>query len=286
MSSPLVSIIIPLYNQGDYIKEAIESVRSQTYPNWELIIMDDGSTDNGGQIVQDFARIDSRINLFRQNNSGPSVARNECISRSNGKYILPLDGDDKIGAKYLEKAVDYLENNADCKLVYCLAEKFGEENGIWNLPDYEYDKLLWNNMIFCTAMYRRSDYNMTNGYNPNMVFGYEDWDFWLSLISPQDNVHKINDVLFFYRIKSVSRNITMLRNNYKESVRQIFKNHPSLYKDYINDTILLHNELEYKNLEIKSILAENSNIINSHTFKIGRLVTAPYTFIKKLINHS
>lgn len=275
MDYPLVSIIIPLYNQGRFIQETLESVFSQSYTNWEVIVVDDDSTDDGGAIVKSMAQNDKRILYFHQQNSGPSVARNEGISRSKGKYILPLDGDDKIGERYLEKAVEYLESNDDCKLVYCRAEKFGEDTGIWTLPDYQYDKLLWENMIFCTAMYRRSDYDKTDGYNPNMVLGLEDWDFWLSLLKPEDKVHRIDDVLFYYRIKNVSRT-TEVNKKYSEATKQIYKNHSSLYENYVIDIISLHNTLQCKQTEI-------NRIISGKTYKVGRCVLAPYRLIKTIL---
>ena len=277
MNSPLVSIVVPLYNQRDYIQEAIDSVRNQSYPNWELIIMDDGSTDDGKQIVLDVKKYDQRIFLYTQQNSGPSITRNEAILRSTGKYILPLDGDDKIAPTYIEKAVEYLESHPNCKLVYCKAEKFGAESGSWPLPEYKYENLLWENMIFCTAMFRRSDYDKTIGYNPNMVLGLEDWDFWLSLLSPEDEVHRIEEVLFYYRIKSISRT-TELSPRYDEATRQIYRNHTEIYKSFAESTINTHNVLRYKDMEI-------SRILNSKTFKAGWIVTAPYRFIKKLFKH-
>lgn len=274
MDKPIVSVIVPLYNQADYIGETIKSVLNQSYTNWEMIVIDDGSTDNGSTIVKEFAANDTRISYYCQPNSGPSAARNVGISKSRGKYILPLDGDDKIGEKYLETATEYLENNEDCKLVYCKAAKFGLENGEWLLPDYQYDKLLWNNMIFCSAMYRRSDYNKTEGYNSNMIYGFEDWDFWLSLLTPNDKVYKIEDILFYYRIKTISRS-TKVNNNYCVATRQVYMNHISLYANYSSDIISLHNDLYAKDKEINDIL-------NGYTYKVGLIVTAPVRFFKKL----
>ena len=277
MNHPLVSVIIPLYNQEPYIKEALCSVANQTYTNWEVIVMDDSSTDHSIQVVQEIVQADSRFYLYSQPNSGPSIARNECIARSKGKYILPLDGDDKIAPTYIEKAVEYLECHPNCKLVYCKAEKFGAGSGSWPLPEYKYENLLWENMIFCTAMFRRSDYDKTIGYNPNMVLGLEDWDFWLSLLSPEDEVHRIEEVLFYYRIKSISRT-TELSPRYDEATRQIYRNHTEIYKSFAESTINTHNVLRYKDMEI-------SRILNSKTFKAGWIVTAPYRFIKKLFKH-
>ena len=109
------------------------------------------------------------------------MSRNNGIRSSNGKYILPLDSDDLIEPTYLEKAVNYHEENKDVKVVYCKADRFDQKRESWNLPEYKYEDDIWTNRIFCSAVYKRSDFDKTIGYNPNMKGGYEDWDFWLSL---------------------------------------------------------------------------------------------------------
>ena len=205
MEKPLVSIIVPCYQQGIYVSETLESILSQTYENWECIVVDDGSTDNSVEIVSEYVNRDNRIKLICQQNRGVSVARNNAISHSKGKYILPLDADDIIAPSYLEKAVKVMEDNPEYTLVYCKADKFGLEKGLWRLPEYSYDTLLWKNMIFCSALFRRKDFEVTHGYNENMIDGLEDWDFWLSLLSRDSIVYQINEVLFHYRIKSSSR---------------------------------------------------------------------------------
>ena len=271
IEKPLVSIIIPCYRQAEYISEAIESVISQTYDNWECIIIDDGSPDNTKDVSSLYIRSDKRIKYIYQENQGVSNARNNGILFSRGKYILPLDADDIIASTYVEKAVSILESHPEYKLVYCKAEKFGKESGIWQLPEYKFEDLLWNNMIFCSAMYRRCDYEKTKGYNPTMVFGIEDWDFWLSLLSPEDKVYRIDEVLFYYRVKTVSRT-TALSTKFETSARQICRNHPELY----DDAILLH-------LRLQSLLSEINKIKDSKSYRIGRTITLPYRMLKKVL---
>lgn len=121
MDNPLVSIIVPCYNQGEYLAEALQSVENQNYSNWECVIVDDRSTDNSREIASSFCEKDKRFIYLWQENQGPSVARNNAIQHSCGQYILPLDGDDKIHHDYINQAVIVLNKNEDVKIVYCQA---------------------------------------------------------------------------------------------------------------------------------------------------------------------
>lgn len=112
----MVSIIMPVYNGEKYIKEAIESIINQTYSNWELLIVDDGSTDNTASIIKEFN--DSRIKYMYQKNQGPSAARNKGLDLAEGNYIAFIDADDMYVNEKLEKQVAYLEENSDVDIVY------------------------------------------------------------------------------------------------------------------------------------------------------------------------
>ena len=153
----LVSIIVPCYKQAQYLDEALQSVLDQTYENWECIIVNDGSPDNTKEIAQKWVAKDIRFKYIYQNNKGVSAARNLGISNANGIYILPLDGDDKISEKYIEEAIIAFEKDKSLKLVYCKAEKFGNEKGEWILNPFSLYNLSKKNMIFCSALYRKNE---------------------------------------------------------------------------------------------------------------------------------
>lgn len=106
-NNPLVSIIIPLYNKRPYVKRAIQSVQQQTLNNWELIIVDDGSTDGS---VNEIPQNDPRIRLFQQENKGPGAARNAGLARAKGKYVAFLDADDEYLPTFLETGISFLED--------------------------------------------------------------------------------------------------------------------------------------------------------------------------------
>src|SRR5665647_114105 len=115
----LVTVIIPCYNQGKFLSDTINSILIQTYPYFEIIIVNDGSTDVETLEVLDQCKWD-KTSIFHIENSGVSIARNTAISHAKGKYILPLDGDDIIAPTYLEKAVKVLESKPDVKVITCL----------------------------------------------------------------------------------------------------------------------------------------------------------------------
>lgn len=132
MGIPLVSVITPCYNEGQYLLEAVLSVKQSTYNNIEMIIIDDCSTDKKTidilfQIEKDF----DFVKVIRlEKNEGVCIARNKAILMSSGKYILPLDADDKISKDYIEDAVEVLEKNDSVSLVVCDFKYFGKKNYI------------------------------------------------------------------------------------------------------------------------------------------------------------
>ena len=228
-----VSVIMPCYNDGKYIKEAIQSVKAQTYKNWELIIIDDGSDDE--ETINIINGInDERIIIFHTDHLRPAGARNHGISNAKGKYILPVDSDDKIDPTYMEKAVEKIESDEKIGVVYCEADLFGEKSGKWNLPKYSFDAMLLDNIVFVTALFYREDWEKLGGFNTNMAAGMEDYDFWLGILSLGKEIYQIPEILFHYRIKPVSRT-TGFQSNYiqvQEVYRQMYDNHKEFYEKY------------------------------------------------------
>lgn len=234
MIKPVTSVIVPCYNQGDFLAETLESIFAQTYSNWECVIVDDGSTDNSKEVALVFCDKDERFHYHYQANQGLSAARNNGIKICHGKYILPLDADDLIHRDYLAEAVEVLEQREDVKVVYCRAEYFGEKTGEWKLPKFNMMEILYQNCIFCTSMYRRADFDQTSGYNTNMKYGLEDWDFWLSLLESGGDVYQIPYIRFFYRIKKKSMLADLNRSNERnrKMALTVMENHLSLYRKY------------------------------------------------------
>ncbi len=175
--------------------------------------------------------------MIRTTNQGLVHARNNGIRESAGEYILPLDADDRIGASYLEKAVEVLDSRPEIGIVYCEAELFGARTGKWDLPGYEFPAILIQNMIFCSGFFRRADWEAVNGYNPNMIYGFEDHDFWLSLIELGRDVYRIPETLFFYRQTPGSMLDSITTERLTHGYTQMYRNHPRLYSENMGTVV-------------------------------------------------
>jgi len=241
---PKVSVIIPCYNQGQFLDEAVQSVLNQRYTDIEIIIVNDGSTD-----VETIEQCESyehpKITLLTTTNNGLAAARNNGIKRAEGKYILPLDADDKIGPDYLIEAVSVLEENPEIGIVYSRAQLFGAVETEWQLPPYSIEEILKNNVIFCSALFYRKDWELVGGYDPGMIYGWEDYDFWLSLIERSRKVFQLPTIHFYYRIAPDSMVRSKKRWQKIEMFKRIYKRHAEFIGDNIEvwiDTILESNE--------------------------------------------
>lgn len=276
MEKGKVSVIVPCYKQAEYLSETLDSVFTQTYQNWECVIVNDGSPDNTEEIAKKYLVKDRRFKYVSQENKGLSSARNTGIANSEGEYILPLDADDKIGSTYLEKAVARFEEVPETKLVYCKAELFGEENGIWDLPPYDYENIIWNNCIFCSALFRRRDFVNIGGYKENMVHGYEDWDLWLTLLQKEDVVYRIEELLFYYRVKEVSMSTKLTRFK-QETLVQLCKNHPEVYEPYKDNLLLYRMQLD----ELYNLHDKYKRIRSSRAYRLGKFLLNPFSWLKR-----
>ena len=266
-----ISVIIPCYNQGQYIDETLESVYNQSFQDFEIIIVNDGSTDNfTNKKLKEIKH--NKVRLLETSNQGLSQARNNGIKISTGKYILPLDSDDKIGEKYLEQANEILDKRKDVKIVFGNAEYFGDRTDkleLWYFRDdiieYDVNYFLTSNFIYCSSFFRKIDYDKTCGFNPNMKYGWEDWDFWLSLLENGGIAYKLLDTSFYYRYRTDSM-VRSISDEQKEYLyNQLYQNHKYLYNEIFVSPITLYIE----NIELKRQL----NLIrNSKTNKLINFV--------------
>ena len=230
---PKVSVIIPCYNLGAYLDEAVVSVLRQTYTDFEIIIVNDGSTDlETVNLLASYDQPNTRI--IHTSNQGVSAARNTGIREACGMYILPLDADDKIGPDYLELAVDVLDTRPDVAIVYCERVLFGEREGVDSLPDYNQRALLFDNCIYPAALFRKADWETVGGYCEKMIYGWEDWDFWISLSDLNKQVVKISEPLFFYRVRSKSRDHSLQFHQKVAMMSVMVMRHKRLYLRNLN----------------------------------------------------
>lgn len=274
--NPIISIVVPCYNGEEFLRETLDCLQKQTIDNWECVIVNDGSKDNTLEIAKEYVAKDSHYVLVNKQNGGLADARNVGIKASHGKYILPLDSDDLIAPTYAEKAVAYLEENPETTLVYCRAQFFGDRNDEWLLPEFNFDKLLFENQIFCSCVYRRSDYDKTEGYNTNMKKGLEDWNFLLSLLNKESKVYRIPEALFFYRKHGVSM-LTETSKHTRELYNRIVANHIDLYYPYLHHAITTQSEIEY-------LRGELNGILNSNAYRLGNMLLKPFRWLKGILS--
>ncbi|MFY0543711.1 glycosyltransferase family 2 protein [Brevibacillus sp. H7] len=224
--SPAVSIIIPCYNYGKYLEEAIDSCIQSTFTDFEIIVVNDGSTDPETiQVLEQLNKPKTRI--IHQDNKGLSAARNAGIKLSRGKYILPLDADDTIHPTLLQKEVAILEARPEVGFVSSWLQCFGDTKARWKFPAYNFYKLLFNNIMVVTSLFRKDAWEQVGGYNEEMT-GYADWDFWISLGEKGFLGHIIPEVLFHYRRHGHTMSMRS-KERKKQLINQIRNNHPALY---------------------------------------------------------
>lgn len=247
--NPKVSIIVPCYNHAQYLGEALQSVLNQTFLNWECIIVNDGSPDQTEKVATEWTTKDDRFKYFVQEKAGVSAARNLGISHAKGEFILPLDADDKISFNYISLALNSFQEDTSLKIVYCVAEKFGDKSGISQLEPFSLFNLSRENMIFCTAMFRKDEWKRVGGYDLNMIFGLEDWEFWIAILKNGGGVKCLDIVGFYYRIKSESRQTQISLENYKYLFEYISVKHAGFFVQYYGSFKYMQMVLEQKTAE-------------------------------------
>lgn len=218
-----ISICIPSYNQQEYLSEAIESAINQTRKADEIIVVDDGSTDNSLAIAKKYP-----VKVIAVTNKGLPGARNAGIMNATSDYILFLDADDMLLENCLEELEKHiLDTNAD--VVSPSFKCFGkDQNEVILMPNPKLEDFKTGNRIgYCSAV-KRSTLLEVGGYNPRMNLGFEDYDLWFDLLKREKTFVTIPKVLWLYRTKEESMITNSMRHK-DEIMAQIYKNHPSIW---------------------------------------------------------
>ena len=227
-----ISVIVPCYNQGKYVKDTINSLKNQTYKDFVCVLVNDGSTDDTEEVILNETEGDGRFVYYKNENHGLPWTRNFAISKTNSEYILPLDSDDIIAPSYIENAVKYLDEHPDTAIFYGRAKLFWNDgrSTSWNLPAFNYKFLLKNNHIYCSFVYRRKDYERSGGYDDTMD-AYEDWEFLIRLLHNNTKVYRTDEVVFYYRQheESICKKKIINLSQYRNIIRE--KN-IGIYKEY------------------------------------------------------
>ena len=222
----LVSIITPTYNSEKYIAQTIQSVQNQTHSNWEMIIVDDASSDQTEAIVIEFAKADHRIKFYKlHNNAGAGVARNQAVSMASGRYIAFLDSDDLWKPEKLQKQIDFLTTH-NASFTFSFYECIDEAGKPLNKKIQAPLKLRYWQLFFCNFIGNLS------GIYDTQVFGKipisnlrkrQDWMVWLTILRKIKVAQPVPESLAFYRVRNDSisaSKLKLLQHNY--NVYRIF----------------------------------------------------------------
>lgn len=233
----LISVIVPCYNQGEFLSECVHSILNQCYLNWECIIVNDGSTDDTDKVSFTLCEKDDRIKYYKKENGGLSSARNFGVLHSKGEFILPLDADDLIGPNFIEDGLNQFKNNPSISVCATDAILFGEINERWELPEFSYRELLIRNLLFCSSIFKKKDFFRISGFDEKMKNGLEDWDFWIRLCSLNDKVIKLKGDYFYYRQKknSMIRNLEKEKQIMNDTRFYIFQKNVGIYRKYFGN---------------------------------------------------
>ena len=182
---PIISVVIPFYNDKDYIEQSVNSILNQTFPYYEILIIDDGSKDEESlRKLEKVEKKDKRIKVFHKNNEGLAATRDYGATKSDNtcKYLMFLDSDDLLEPTFLECAYWTLETNNDAAWVYSDSIGFDADNYTWN-KWFDSEKMKRENELVSAAMVRKKDFYDVGGYGLREKAVNEDWNFWLKLIA-------------------------------------------------------------------------------------------------------
>lgn len=220
-----VSIVIPCYNQAQFLSDAIMSALNQTYESIQVVVVNDGSTDETNKVIQHFQqrKSSSRAELIvvTQENKGLSAARNAGVKASSGSWIVCLDADDKLAPAYIEKTIGISD-------IVCTGTiEFGDRSRLWKSPltNVYYEQLLVKNRLNYAAIYKKEVWNKVGGYDEQMKLGFEDFRFWLDASKFGFKIRLINEFLFYYRKhgKSMFSEALKRREEIIEYIKQYHK---------------------------------------------------------------
>ncbi|MBI3490876.1 MAG: glycosyltransferase [Acidobacteria bacterium] len=252
---PRVSVLIPCYNLGAYLNDAVESVLAQTCQDFEIVIVDDGSTDPGTQaLLADYRRPKTRV--IRIAHAGVSEARNVAIANATGPYLCALDADDRLEPTYLEKAVRALDEDPSIAFVSCWARMFGDEAWDWKPERCDVPALLCEDTVCTAALVRRDAVLAIGGFDTQIpIQGAEDWELWLTLVERGYRGVILPEVLFSYRRRPGSLStVSWYGSGHVPLTNYRLAKHADSYRAHLSDVLL------YQDTETAGFLRRNDEL--------------------------
>lgn len=226
--TPLVSVVVPVYNMEAFLPETLDSILASDYPNFEVIVVDDGSKDASYRVACDYAKKDRRVRAYTQPNGGACAARNQAVRLAEGEFILPVDADNLIGSTLIADSVKEIVKDPSVKVVAPRADFFGERTGEWKLPPFSLHLLARKNIMDTCALYRKKEWERVGGYCENII-AREDWEFWIAVLKDGGKVVRLPEIGLHYRIRNVSKRVTD-RSLKRHVVETLNARHPEFFE--------------------------------------------------------
>jgi glycosyltransferase involved in cell wall biosynthesis len=228
---PQISIVLPVYNQAHFLAEALNSIYAQTCQDFELIVVNDGSTDDTACVVADYQQRYA-FTAINQTNQGLPRALNAGFQHASGEYLTWTSADNILQPNMLDVLSSALERDPAVGLVYAdryLITDDGANLGRFNLPDYDAHLLLHVNLVHCCFLYRRACMERVGLYNPEFIYG-EDWEYWIR-ISRHYRMKRVPAALYRYRLHKTSMTSDLVRGTarsigYREFSKRIRRRAP------------------------------------------------------------
>jgi GT2 family glycosyltransferase len=227
LTTPDVTVVIPVHDDVTYLDEALASVYEQTHPSWEIVVVDDGSTDPAAVAYLDQLQR-PRLRLHRQHNTGLPGARNAGMKLARGEFLVPLDSDDELEPGFISTLIDALGRAPEAGFAHCLARLHGDIEAVWvPRPFNPYWQLIENAVVGCVLM-RTAAWESVGGYDETMTSGNEDWELWLRLTGAGWGQVRVEEPFFRYRKHGVSMSVTT-EGRFEEGRRMVRDRNPALY---------------------------------------------------------
>jgi glycosyltransferase involved in cell wall biosynthesis len=224
---PIVSIVIPCWNAGQYLPGLFESLDAQLFRDFEAIVVDDGSTDPA--TLDALRTLPQGVILIRQENHGLPAARNAGFHTATGEFVLPLDCDDRIAPEFLSRGVEKLRADPAVDFVFSHMRLVGAREGLLERGFNRFDQLFLNQLPYSLLM-RRPAWERVGGYDESMRQGYEDWDFNLRLIMSGSSGALLSEPLFVYRVAEGGMLLSKSARRHGELWASIRAKHPAAYR--------------------------------------------------------
>ncbi len=272
-----ISIIIPIYNMEAYLAQTLESVLAISYPNLEVVLVDDGSTDNSANIAQQYTAQHAHFHFFQQANQGVAAARNYAIAQASGPYIFPLDSDNLIHEGFLQEAEAVLSARPEVKVVCGSDIFFDERQGPWRMPPFDIKLLARKNILDNSALFRKADFLKTIGYDSSLPWN-EDWGFWITMLKTGGEVVRLDRTAISYRIRSNSRRSAQ-RGKKRQMIRLLNKRDPEFFLQHLNGPLRPHRSLSaYYNRVVRLFSGKKMHVHPDYTHLAAFINQLPTRF--------